>query len=313
MLPTHCLIRNFSVSRLPTLEGRMITRSPSPESKETSDEAYETQASSTDLPALQTRSALEDTDQLEPFDGELQGSFDLVAPAAEGHQIFSLEKRSEQLFSRDHLEIIFSNPSSLLRFTAFLSTHRPKSVSMLIYYVDALKALKAIKYANAITEALKPIPEHEFTTESCRATVNQELEEKAANAFTALTDHELPAYVTQMYIQIVSLSISRRITGTLAPHLRDASEGLAEVFCLTDPSRSDNPIVFASEGRRFLDMRISVLLMFSEFNRTTQYGLSYVIGRNCRFLQGPKTNPLSKKRLGAAINSGKENCEVFLN
>lgn len=36
--------------------------------------------------------------------------------------------------------------------------------------------------------------------------------------------------------------------GTLAPHLREASEGLAEVFCLTDPSRPDNPIVFASEG-----------------------------------------------------------------
>lgn len=36
--------------------------------------------------------------------------------------------------------------------------------------------------------------------------------------------------------------------GTLPPHLREASEGLAEVFCLTDPSRPDNPIVFASEG-----------------------------------------------------------------
>lgn len=26
------------------------------------------------------------------------------------------------------------------------------------------------------------------------------------------------------------------------------SEGLAETFCLTDPSRRDNPIIFASEG-----------------------------------------------------------------
>lgn len=40
--------------------------------------------------------------------------------------------------------------------------------------------------------------------------------------------------------------------GTLAPHLREASEGLAEVFCLTDPSRPDNPIVFASEGMQAL-------------------------------------------------------------
>ena len=205
-----------------------------------------------DLPALQTRSALEDTDPMEPLAGDVQGSFDLVAPAEDGHQVFSLEKRSEQLFSGAHLETIFSNPSSLLRFTAFLSTHRPQSVAMLVYYLDALKALKAIAYANAIAEALDPIPEHSFTAEPCKATTNHQLEEKAAKAFTALTEQDLPAYITQMYIHIVSLSISRRITGTLAPHLRDASEGLAEVFCLTDPSRPDNPIVFASEGLHHL-------------------------------------------------------------
>lgn len=109
--------------------------------------------------------------------------------------------------------------------------------------MDALKALKAIKYANAVAEALKPIRGHEYTTELARSTKNNDLEEKTAKAFSALAQHDLPAYITQMYVQIVSLSISRRITGTLAPHLREASEGLAEVFCLTDPSRPDNPIV----------------------------------------------------------------------
>ncbi|KAL9105090.1 MAG: hypothetical protein Q9163_000008 [Psora crenata] len=213
-----------------------------------------------DLPALQTRTALEETDQMEPLSGDLNGSFDLVAPPEEGHRTFSLEARSEQLFSRQHLEIIFSSPSSLIRFTAFLSTHRPQSVPMLIYYLDALKALKAIKYANAIAEALNPIPGYPFTAEGANATANPQLEAKAAKAFTALTEQDLPAYITQMYIQVVSLSISRRITGTLAPHLREASEGLAEVFCLTDPSRPDNPIVFASE----------------EFNRTTQDGSPFM-------------------------------------
>lgn len=41
--------------------------------------------------------------------------------------------------------------------------------------------------------------------------------------------------------------------------------------------------------------------------------MSYAIGRNCRFLQGPRTNPLSPRRLGDAVRSGKEHCEVFLN
>ena len=227
---------------------RNVSRSQSPDSQESSSGTYETQATSLDLPALQTRSALEDTDQMEPVFEDLAGSFDLVNPPEEGHQAFSLEARSSQLFSQQHLEIIFSNPTSLLRFTAFLSTHRPQSVPMLIYYLDALKALKAIKYANAIAEALNPIPSQNFTAEPTSLTTNHELEGKAAKAFTVLVEQDLPAYITQMYIQIVSLSISRRITGTLAPHLRDASEGLAEVFCLTDPSRPDNPIVFASEG-----------------------------------------------------------------
>ena len=185
---------------------------------------------------------------MEPLSGDPAGSFDLVAPPEGDQQAFSLETRSEQLFSRAHLEIIFSQPSSLLRFTAFLSTHRPQSVPILIYYLDALKALKAIKYANAIAEALSPIPKYDFTANLAPSTTNRELEDKAASAFNVLTQEDLPAFITNLYIHIVSMSISQRITGTLAPHLREASEGLAEVFCLTDPSRSDNPIVFASEG-----------------------------------------------------------------
>lgn len=223
--------------------------STSPASATFSNETYETHATSLELPALQAKSALEQSDQMQPLLGDLAGSFDLVAAADEGHQTFSLEMRSEQLFSRDHLEVLFSDPSLLLRFTAFLSTHRPQSVPILIYYLDALKALKAIKYANAIAEALSPIPGHEFTTNPAQSTVNSALKEKAAQAFDVLVRDDLPAYITQLYIQIVSLSISRRITGTLAPHLREASEGLAEVFCLTDPSRPDNPIVFTSEGK----------------------------------------------------------------
>lgn len=293
-----------------------FSRSISPVSRRSSDGTHETQATSFDLPALQAHSALQDSDPMEPLTGDLAGSFDLVAPPEESHHHnFSLEIRSEQLFSRAHLEIIFSNPTSLLRFTAFLSTHRPLSVPVLIYYLDALKALKAIKYANAIAEALSPIHGYDFTVNLARSTINHELEDKASAAFSVLTQEDLPAFITQLYIQVVSLSISRRITGTLAPHLREASEGLAEVFCLTDPSRPDNPIVFASEGTsltRFL-YKCVWLIILPEFHRTTQYGMNYAIGRNCRFLQGPKTHPRSAIRLGEAVRSGKEHCEVFLN
>lgn len=41
--------------------------------------------------------------------------------------------------------------------------------------------------------------------------------------------------------------------------------------------------------------------------------MSYVLGRNCRFLQGPKTNPFSVKRIREKLDAGKEHCETFLN
>ena len=303
---------------------RLATRQPEEQNSDTaspqsshvhsSDEAQGTQATSVSLGPLQNESMLDPRDKMVPLEGENLGSFDLVAPPDEAPGIFSLEARSEQLFSSEHLKVIFSDATLLLRFTAYLSTHRPQSVPMLIYYLDALKALKAIKYANAIAEALSPIQGFDFTTDLAPPTTNFGLEDKADQAFEALVRDDLPAYITYMYIQIVSASISQRISGVLAPHLREASEGLAEVFCLTDPSRPDNPIVFASEGTvpciAILD---HALILRLEFARTTQYGMSYTIGRNCRFLQGPRTNRLSVGRLAKAIAQGREHCEVFLN
>ncbi|KAI9806088.1 MAG: hypothetical protein M1833_004495 [Piccolia ochrophora] len=259
-------------------------------------ETYDTMTTST-LPPLQTTGPPDDSDTMEPLLDDDPKSYDLVAPPDANSKAFSLETRAGQLFSREHLEIIFADPALLLKFTAFLSSYRPRSVPILIYYLDAMKAIKAISYANAVAEALEPIDDLDFTTHPARSTVNSVLEDKAEKAFEALVREELPAYITHSYVQVVSLSITRRITGTLPMDLREASEGLAEVFCLTDPSRPDNPIVFASE----------------EFHRTTQYGMSYAIGRNCRFLQGPRTNPFSITRIRDALEAGREHCEVFLN
>ncbi|KAI9888943.1 MAG: hypothetical protein M1814_006121 [Vezdaea aestivalis] len=268
----------------------------SPPSSSRSIRSFETGQTST-IPPLQARGQLDENDLLEPLIEDDPRSFDLVAPPTGEIQTYSLESRSEQLFSKEHLKIIFDDPSLLLKFTAFLSSYRPESVPILIYYLDATKALKAIQYSNAVAEALEPLDGFEFTLTQARATTNSVLEDKAAQAFGQLVREDFPAYITYLYVKVVSVSITKRVTGTMAPHLREASEGLAEVFCLTDPSRPDNPIVFASE----------------EFHRTTQYGMDYVIGRNCRFLQGPRTNPFSVKRLKDRVKAGKDHSEVFLN
>lgn len=211
--------------------------------------SYQTNATS--LPALQPR-ALDEAEQLEPLCEEEQldpSSFDLIAPAEGDIKQYSLETRSELLFSEDHLKIIFQDPSLFLRFTGFLSAERPSSVPILLYYLDSVKALKALEYSNAVSTSLESMRFCDFSSTKAPPARNLELEEKSRQAFQTLAREDLPAYVAWVYTKTVTTSIQRRITGTLPPHLREASEGLAEVFCLTDPSRPDNPIVFASEGR----------------------------------------------------------------
>ncbi|CAD0057075.1 unnamed protein product [Aureobasidium pullulans] len=250
------------------------------------------------LPPLQAPGPVDEVDRMQPLLEDDPANFDLIAaPPEEVNGAYQLDQHAEQLLSREHLLAMFADRKTLLKFTGFLNNHRPQSIPTLVFYLDALKALRAIRYANAVSAALRPVDGLDFTSTPPGATQNDELQKKADQAFEQLVREDLPAYVTYTWISVVSTSVQRRITGTLAPHLREASEGLAEVFCLTDPSRKDNPIVFASE----------------EFARTTQYGMGYSIGRNCRFLQGPRTNPHSIRRLAEACKTSREHSEVFVN
>ena len=249
------------------------------------------------LPALQTKGASEE-DHLEPLEEEDldPGSFDIVAPEAQGYKAYSVEDRAELLMSKEHMGVILNDPRLLGDFRSFLASYRPASLPLLSYYLEAEKAIRAIKYANSVTASLRTLDGHGFAGPAEDA-VNYALQAKHDAAFETLTRDELPRFVTHVWMGIVSLSMRRKITGSMPTDLRDASEGLAEVFCLSDPSRHDNPIILASD----------------EFHRTTQYGMDYAIGRNCRFLQGPRTNPFSVQRIREKLDAGQEHIETFLN
>ena len=228
--------------------------------------------------------------------------YDLDAPVEVVEDCHSAETLSELLFSKAHLESIFAHPSLLLKFTTFLSVYRPDSISTLLYYLDARKALRAIAYANNIACKLDTLPGRAFSEGISRPMEFHPLEDKAEKAFEVLIEEDLPAYVTHLYIHAVKTNLSKPSTATVQPTVtvpasQGGPEGLAEVFCVTEPSRPDNPIVFVSEG----------------FHWMTQYGLNYCIGRNCRFLQGPKTNRASVSRLRGSVSAGTEHCELVLN
>ena len=69
------------------------------------------------LAPLQQKNGFEDGDRLSPLLEDDPKSWDLVEPEEDNRKLFSLEARSEQLFSKEHLAAIFKDTPSLLRFT----------------------------------------------------------------------------------------------------------------------------------------------------------------------------------------------------
>nr|AML76645.1 putative LOV domain-containing protein [Pulvigera lyellii] len=67
--------------------------------------------------------------------------------------------------------------------------------------------------------------------------------------------------------------------------LATSLERIEKNFVITDPRLPDNPIIFAS----------------NQFLELTEYAREDVLGRNCRFLQGPETDPVAVRQIRDAI------------
>lgn len=79
--------------------------------------------------------------------------------------------------------------------------------------------------------------------------------------------------------------------------LMSALSGSQQNFAISDPSLPDNPIVYVSQG--FLDL--------------TGYTLDQVLGRNCRFLQGPGTDQSAVEVIRRGIKEGVDTSVCLLN
>ncbi len=180
--------------------------------------------------------------------GDLNQSFDLRPPPPR-KSVKLLDTLSEQLFSGDHLHVILRDPSFFLRFTAFLNRYKPQSAPVLVRYLEAQKAMKAVEYANAVAQSIKSLPGDPPGQIPCAAaSIDPTFEARATKAFGSLATEALPAYITQALVKVVTESMVREITGNTMPVMQELVGGLAEVFCLSDPSLKDNPIIYASEG-----------------------------------------------------------------
>jgi len=76
-----------------------------------------------------------------------------------------------------------------------------------------------------------------------------------------------------------------------------AVESVGVGVTITDAQQADNPIVYANEG----------------FQRLTGYQLGEVLGRNCRFLQGPRTSEATRETIREALRAGEPVSTDILN
>nr|AML78066.1 putative LOV domain-containing protein [Hakea prostrata] len=83
----------------------------------------------------------------------------------------------------------------------------------------------------------------------------------------------------------------------VSQELKDALGTLQQTFAVSDATKPDCPIMYASAG----------------FFTMTGYSTKEVIGRNCRFLQGPDTDRDEVARIRESVKSGKSYCGRLLN
>nr|AML78878.1 putative LOV domain-containing protein [Scytosiphon dotyi] len=126
------------------------------------------------------------------------------------------------------------------------------------------------------------------------------------------------AAVFEKCINEKALVLSGKGTGSAQPILSDDEEETKEPNCLllepdfqlmqalmasqqnftiSDPSMPDNPIVYASQG----------------FLTLTGYTIQNVIGRNCRFLQGPGTDPRAIDIIRRGVAEGRDTSVCLMN
>jgi PAS domain S-box-containing protein len=84
----------------------------------------------------------------------------------------------------------------------------------------------------------------------------------------------------------------------LLQSLRDRAVLATDIcFAISDPRRPDNPLVWVNPA----------------FTRVTGYTADDVVGRNCRFLQGPATDPAAVAQIAADLAAGRSSAVTLLN
>ena len=220
-----------------------------------------------------------------------------ILPRNSSAECIPLEVVDGLLFSSQHLKLILGDRRLSPEFRTFIKARTPQTVPVFARYINLLKALRSIEYAEAIVKGLEAADEKAFATEIGSVAMPWVIQDKIDSVLVNLVDNELRSFIADIYARIAESALSDRVMGKDNTEAPDIADGLAEVFVLSDPVRPDNPIVFTSD----------------DFQEMTGYSRKEFLGRNCRILGGPKTSLHGIRRFREAVEAGREHCEVLVN
>ena len=105
---------------------------------------------------------------------------------------------------------------------------------------------------------------------------------EASGAARAVELQRRDEVLARMRVELDEISRESR---RLAAAVESAQTGIL----ISDPTLPDAPVIFCNTG----------------FTRVTGYGHAEIVGQNCRFLQGPDTNPQTVRTIREAVAAGK--------
>jgi len=172
-------------------------------------------------------------------------SYDLKPPPP-SVSLNNIESLAVRFFSADHLNVILRDQALSHRFSRFLHRYKPQFEPLMKEYLETQKVISAVEYANAVADQIHPTGGQPTYA---AVSLDEGFENRAQDMVEELVMEALPAYVTHRLTQFATENLVKEITGQGTPLMREMIPSLAEVYCVTDPSLPDNPIVYASDGR----------------------------------------------------------------
>ncbi|UZJ57617.1 hypothetical protein CBS101457_006937 [Exobasidium rhododendri] len=213
----------------------------------------------------------------------------------------------QRLLNEQVFEKLVTTPQGRQKFRAYLVQHCPGAEQRLDMYFDLLHYVQTNRAICQASEGFfdlylaqdSPDFVHlpEGMSDDFYLLLKKQFELKASVG--PMQQHLLQSLYKsefQLFVRAQLIEHNKVRLGSFRDYENTAS-GLGDCYCLTNPRLPENPIILVSPG----------------FEKVTGYPRRQIIGRNCRFLQGPGTSPESIQRIRRKLKIGESCTELLVN